>query len=219
MTILMPVNDSPIAIHMLGIGSQAGLRHKSMLTYQVEAERMHSTQRLNGAPMRLTSWRSSMTFPSALRLAIFVAVLLHAPVPGHAQQGPFAGLSGSWSGGGSIKLANGQRERLRCRANYTVRENGMRLDQNLRCASDSYRFDVNSNIVSEAGRLSGSWTETSASGSVSGRVNGSQIQARIDGAGFSADLGLNTRGDLQSVTIESPGHEVTEVAVALTRTG
>jgi hypothetical protein len=102
-----------------------------------------------------------------------------------------------------------------------VRENGTRLDQNLRCASDSYRFDVNSNIVSEAGRLSGSWTETSrnASGSVSGRVNGSQIQARIDGAGFSANLSLNTRGDRQSVTIESPGHEVTEVAVALTRTG
>jgi hypothetical protein len=102
-----------------------------------------------------------------------------------------------------------------------VRENGTRLDQNLRCASDSYRFDVNSNIVSEAGRLSGSWTETSrnASGSVSGRVNGSQIQARIDGVGFSAYLGLNTRGDRQSVTIESPGHEVTEVAVALTRTG
>jgi hypothetical protein len=192
-----------------------------MLTYQVEAGRMHCTQGVNGAPMRLTSWRSSRTFPSALRLAIFVAVLLHAPVPGHAQQGPFAGLSGSWSGGGSIKLANGQRERLRCRANYTVRENGTRLDQNLRCASDSYRFDVNSNIVSEAGRLSGSWTETSrnASGSVSGRVNGGQIQARIDGAGFSANLSLNTRSDRQSVTIESPGHEVTEVAVALTRTG
>lgn len=110
---------------------------------------------------------------------------------------------------------------LRCQANYTVRENGMRLNQNLRCASDSYRFDVNSDIVSEAGRLSGSWTETSrnASGSVSGHVNGSQIQTRIDGAGFSADLSLNTRGDRRSVTIESPGQEVTEVAVALTRTG
>ena len=164
---------------------------------------------------------SSRTFPAAMRMVLFVVALLYSPVPSHAQQGPFAGLSGSWSGGGSIKLANGQRERLRCRANYTVRENGTRLDQNLRCASDSYRFDVNSNIVSEAGRLSGSWTEISrsASGSVSGRVNGSQIQARIDGAGFSADLGLNTRGDRQSVTIESLGHEVTEVAVALTRTG
>jgi hypothetical protein len=53
---------------------------------------------------------------------------------------------------------------------------------------------------------------------VSGRVSGGQIQARIDGAGFSASLTVNMRGDRQSVTIESPGHEVTEVSVALTRT-
>ena len=108
----------------------------------------------------------------------------------------------------------------RCRANYNVGENGTRLVQSLRCASDSYRFDVNSNIVSEGGTLSGSWTETSrnASGSVSGRVSGGQIQARIDGAGFSAQLTLSTRGDRQSVTIESPGHDITEVSVALTRT-
>ena len=100
-----------------------------------------------------------------------------------------------------------------------VSENGTRLQQSLRCASDSYRFDVNANIVSEGGTLSGSWTETSrnASGSVSGRVSGGQIQAKIDGAGFSASLVVSTRGDRQSVTIEAPGHEVTEVSVALTR--
>jgi hypothetical protein len=160
------------------------------------------------------------TFPRTMRLAIFVVALLHSSVPSHAQQGPFASLIGSWSGAGFIKLANGQRERLRCRANYTVGENGTRLVQSLRCASDSYRFDVNSNIVSEGGTLSGSWTETSrnASGSVSGRVSGGQIHARIDGAGFSAQLTLSTRGDRQSVTIESPGHDITEVSVALTRT-
>jgi hypothetical protein len=165
------------------------------------------------------SWRSSRTFPAAMRLAIFVVALLHSPVPSHAQQAPFVGLSGSWSGSGFIKLASGQRERLRCRANYNVGENGTRLGQSLRCASDSYRFDVNSNIVSEAGTLRGSWTETSrnASGSVSGRASGGQIQARIDGAGFSANLVVSTRGDRQSVTIESPGHEITEVSVALTR--
>jgi len=56
-----------------------------------------------------------------------------------------------------------------------------------------------------------------ATGSVSGRVSGGQIQARIDGAGFSASLVVSTRGDRQSVTIEAPGHEVTEVSVALTR--
>jgi hypothetical protein len=159
------------------------------------------------------------TYAAALRAAILVLALVNAP-QSDAQQGPFAGLSGAWSGGGFLKSANGQRERLRCRANYNVSESGTRLQQSLRCASDSYRFDVNANIVSEGGTLSGSWTETSrnVSGSVSGRVSGGQIQARIDGAGFSASLVVATRGDRQSVTIEAPGHEVSEVSVTLSRT-
>ena len=163
---------------------------------------------------------SSRTFPAAMRLALFLVALVHSPVPSHAQQRSFAGLSGSWSGGGFLRSASGQRERIRCRANYQVDENGTRLQQSLRCASDSYRFDVSSNIVADGGVLSGSWSETSrnVSGSVSGRVHGGQIHARIDGAGFSANLIVSTRGDRQSVTIESPGHEITEVSVALTRT-
>jgi hypothetical protein len=190
-----------------------------MAIHQFETGWAHSTRRRFAEPMRLMSWGLSTTFAAALRPAIFAAALLSFPAPSHAQHGPFVALGGSWSGGGFIRLASGQRERLRCRANYHVGENGTRLQQSLRCASDSYRFDVNSNIVSEGGALTGSWSETSrnVSGSVSGRVNGSQIQARIDGAGFSANLVVNTRGDRQSVTIQSPGHEVTEVSVTLTR--
>jgi hypothetical protein len=185
-----------------------------MVIYRDEA----STQRRYAEPMRVMLRRSSTAFDATLRAAILGTALLHA-APSHAQQGPFAGLSGAWSGGGFLKSVSGQRERLRCRANYNASENGTRLQQSLRCASDSYRFDVNANIVSEDGTLSGSWTETSrnVSGSVSGRVSGGQIQARIDGAGFSASLAVSTRGDRQSVTIEAPGHEVTEVSIALTR--
>jgi hypothetical protein len=170
--------------------------------------------------MCLMSWGWS-TFAAALRAAIFAAALLHfLPAPSLAQHGPFVGLSGTWSGGGFIRLSSGQSERLRCRANYHVGENGTRLQQSLRCASDSYRFDVSSNIVAEGGTLTGSWSETSrnVSGSVSGRVSGNQILARIEGAGFSANLVLNTRGDRQTVLIQSPGHEVTEVSVTLART-
>jgi hypothetical protein len=95
-----------------------------MSTYQLEAGR---TLKL----MRFISWTSSTTFAAALRAAIFAAALFHFPAPSHAQHGPFAGLSGGWSGGGFIRLASGQRERLRCRANYDVSENGTRLQQNL----------------------------------------------------------------------------------------
>jgi hypothetical protein len=192
-----------------------------MALYLVETGRTHITRGRYPEPMRSISWGWSRTYATALRAAIFAAALLHSPVPGHAEQGPFASLSGSWSGGGFVRLANGQRERLRCRANYQVSENGTRVQQSLRCASDSYRFDVNAQIVSEGGALTGTWSETSrnASGSVSGRVNGGQIQARIDGAGFYANLDLTTLGNRQSVTIDSPGHEVTQVFATFTRKG
>src|SRR5258708_10041657 len=87
------------------------------------------------------------TFPRTMRLAIFVVALLHSSVPSHAQQGPFAGLMGSWAGAGFIKLANGQRERLRCRADYTAGDNGTRLAPSLRCATCDNRYRVHLSIV------------------------------------------------------------------------
>ncbi|MBV5270452.1 MAG: hypothetical protein JZU55_11835, partial [Afipia sp.] len=52
-----------------------------------------------------------------------------------AQSGqPFAGMSGVWSGKGSISLEGGTREAIRCRATYAVRSDGNALQQTLRCA-------------------------------------------------------------------------------------
>ncbi len=51
--------------------------------------------------------------------------------------------------------------------------------------------------------------------SVSGRVSSGEIRARIDGAGFSTRLALNTQDDRQSVVIGSLGHDITEVSVAI----
>src|ERR1700744_1237291 len=57
-------------------------------------------------------------------------------------KGPFARLAGSWSGSGTIAASNGSRERIRCVATYAVGGGGHALAQNLRCASDSYKFFV-----------------------------------------------------------------------------
>src|SRR5690606_31567468 len=77
----------------------------------------------------------------------------------HAETGVFKGLSGHWSGGGTVALAGGPKERIRCKAVYSV--SGHELHQRLRCASDSYRFDLSSTVREQGGRLSGSWSETS----------------------------------------------------------
>lgn len=132
--------------------------------------------------------------------------------------GVFAGLAGNWSGTGTIHLSNGSNERIRCRAAYQT-DGAASLRQNLRCASDSYTFDLTSNVRSEGGAVSGNWTETTrgASGSVQGRASPGQLQAQVAGSGFSASLSLSTRGDRQSVSIRSEGTELTGVNITLAR--
>jgi hypothetical protein len=153
--------------------------------------------------------------------AVAVGLVMAFLAPGaHAQaSGAFAGLEGAWSGTGTITLSSGASERIRCRAAYRVAENGQNLTQNLRCASDSYNFDLRSSVRYEGGAISGNWSETTrnASGSISGRAGGGEIQASVRGASFSAGLSLATRGDRQSVSIRSQGSELSQVSIVLSR--
>jgi hypothetical protein len=152
-------------------------------------------------------------------VAVSVILLLLSGVPGHAQQGPFADLAGSWSGGGQVTLSGGSRERLQCRANYSVRGGGSNLQLALRCASDSYNFDFRGNAKYSGGAVTGSWSEATqnAGGQFSGRASGNHIGARIEGASFSASLSMTTNGNRQSISIRSPGSEFSDVAITLTR--
>src|SRR5260370_24607758 len=119
----------------------------------------------------------------ALALAGGVAFLVAAFAPGsHAERavGPFAGLAGAWNGSGRVEMQSGTSERIRCRARYSVRQAGEVLLQELRCASDSYRIDVNSTSQSDVGSLSGTWTELTrnVAGTPSGRASGGSTHTR-----------------------------------------
>jgi hypothetical protein len=167
-------------------------------------------------------WSRRQLHHQALRAGTLAVLLCALASAGSAQRGPagpFAGLGGSWSGSGSLRLQDGGTERVRCRATYAVGEGGVALHQNLRCASDSYRFDLNSNVTYQGGAISGSWSETTRNvqGGVSGRASAGQIDARVDGPGFAANLALTTRGDRQNVSIASAGTELSSVAITLTR--
>jgi hypothetical protein len=156
-----------------------------------------------------------------LKAAIATLALSLLASQGHAQrlELPFAGLAGAWNGSGTITMSNGASERIRCRAGYTVSNQGMNLQQDLRCASDSYRFDVTSSVGYDNGTIFGTWTETTrnATGSVSGRASGGNLQANIQGIGFLATLTVSTRGSSQSVAIRPQGTDVSAVAITLSR--
>lgn len=88
-------------------------------------------------------------------VALVMSSLSLAPSIAFAQSAPFAGLAGVWSGTGSISLAGGSKERIKCRATYSVGDNGNGLQQTLRCASDSYKFELSSNVKNSGGKISG----------------------------------------------------------------
>lgn len=138
----------------------------------------------------------------------------------HAQKGnPFANLPGSWSGPGTITLNTGAKERIRCRAQYRGASSGSDLQLELRCASDSYKFELQSSVSHNGGTISGTWSEQTrgAVGTISGTSSGSQINLRATSPVFSALLAVNTRGNQQSISIQSPGSEISAVAINLSR--
>jgi hypothetical protein len=142
-----------------------------------------------------------------IKAAGVTAALLLSVSAGHAQSRPFVGLDGAWSGNGTISLSDGSSERIRCRANYKVDGSGLGLKQNLRCASDSYKFDLSSDVTSQGDRISGNWTEASRNimGNLQGTAGGGKMEVLVEAPGFSANLLLRTSGNKQTVQISSKG--------------
>jgi hypothetical protein len=157
----------------------------------------------------------------ASQLAVAAAVLLAATVCATAQSGPFAGMGGSWGGGGHLSLNNGTKERIRCRATYSVADNGNRLQQSLRCASDSYNFDLRSDVHNQNGQVSGSWNEVTRAigGMLSGRARKGQFDVNVLNPAFNVRLRLISNGSRQSVTISSTGGPVTGASISLAKRG
>jgi len=133
--------------------------------------------------------------------------------------GPFEGMSGSWTGSGTVSMSTGTKERITCKAQYVTKEDGNNFQQALRCQSASYKFEINAYVDHNGGSLSGYWTEliNNVRGGVSGRASGDSVQARLSGTGFAADLMLRTRGTSQSVVITPSADTNTQVQkVAIT---
>ena len=108
---------------------------------------------------------------------------------------------------GTVALSNGTIENIRCKADYKVNASGLGLKQNLHCASDSYKFDLSSDVTSQGERISGNWSEKSRNifGNLQGTAGGGQIDVFVEASGFAANLNLRTNGNKQNVQIELQG--------------
>jgi hypothetical protein len=151
-----------------------------------------------------TQWVAYLTRSMVFVLALWLFCSGNA-VAQHAG-GAFDDLGGQWAGSGTIDLSNGTREPIKCRATYDLLTDQHRLQLNIRCASDSYNFDLFSNIVLAGHTVSGSWSEStrSVAGTISGTAEGDHVQVHAESSSFTADLSLVTRGDRQTVSIRTP---------------
>jgi hypothetical protein len=157
-------------------------------------------------------------FGQAIKAGCVGAALMLSLSAGHAQSGPFTGFDGSWSGNGTVTLSDGATEHIRCKADYKVNGSGLGLKQNLHCASDSYKFDLSSDVTSQGDRISGNWSEASRNinGYLQGTAGGGQIDVFVEASGFAANLTLRTNGTKQVVQISSKG-EIRGVNITMTK--
>ena len=153
----------------------------------------------------------------ALVSAFFIPLL-----PTAAAMGPFADFSGTWSGTGTVRTGGNAPERIRCNANYRQRGSSQHeVDLQLRCASDSYNFDLAGQFTADdRNEITGQWTERSRNtgGTAIGRANGERLDVHVESGGFAADLVMVTRNRRQSVTIDSQGGgQTVKASISLSR--
>ena len=152
------------------------------------------------------TFQTSKFFAQTRRLtfaavAFFVTGL--AASTAHAQSSAFAGMAGTWAGGGTVTLDDGSKERIRCRATYKV--GGATMEMVLTCASDAYRFNLQAAVIAAGGEVTGTWSETSRNvgGTIQGRGADGSFQVIAAAAGFTAGITLKTAGTKQTIALRA----------------
>ena len=92
------------------------------------------------------------------------------------------------------------------------------MKQTLRCASDSYRFDLTTDVTAQGNNVSGRWSETSRNlnGDLQGSVHGGRIDVFVTANGFAGSLLVTTQGNRQNVSLDSKS-DLRGVAITMTR--
>ncbi len=156
---------------------------------------------------------------AALPVAAVAMLLMSTPGRAERAASPFVHFPGNWSGEGKLTLSSGTTERIRCRASYAVDGGGASLRLQLRCASDSYKFDLSSTATYSGNEISGIWSEAghNAAGQLTGTATGNKISIRANGQTFSAFMNLTTTASRQTISITSPGSELQAVNITLSK--
>jgi hypothetical protein len=152
------------------------------------------------------------------RVGLVIALTFLVATTCHAQSiAPFERLAGQWSGSGTIELSGGTHESIKCRAAYDVLNDQRKLQLSIRCASESFNFDLRASAVYSGGAISGNWSESNrgVAGTISGRAEGDRFQVVARSSSYSATLAVVTHGGRQSVTIRAQDNQASIKSVSI----
>ncbi len=161
--------------------------------------------------------RSAGVFSGVALATIMVAAASSSISAAVEQPTIFVSLSGDWAGDGNVATKAGSNESIRCRAKYTVNDRGDYLQQALRCASDSYKFEISSTMSYSNGGIVGTWADAIANvaGQLTGNVYPDRIKGSVNGSLFSASVAVITDGTRQSVNIEPTGTSIKAITITM----
>ena len=126
-------------------------------------------------------------------------------------------LAGKWTGQGALETSSGTRETVKCVVVYEVKSANTVINQNLRCASASYKIDAQTQMKVAGKELSGTWAESSfgTSGTVAGHVRPGGFTIVVDGGLFSARMSVASGKSSQTLNILPAGLAVTKISIGL----
>jgi hypothetical protein len=152
-------------------------------------------------------------------VGITVAMLAGGALAVAALADPIDDLAGFWSGTGSVTLASGNTERVKCQVFYKTSGSNTQLKQTLRCASTDYAINATADLEVKAGQVTGNWEEKTyaVKGEVTGRYSGENFNLTITGANFTAAMNMTLSACKQAINITPKGLDVTKVTIGLAK--
>ena len=164
--------------------------------------------------------RKTSSVPHSAAIAsLSAAAMVSLAHPAFASDG-FSRFAGNWSGRGSIVMADGSREPIRCKAAYAMRPDAEAMNIDMNCGSDSYRVHVLTQLTADGTGFSGAWQETTrqAEGTVTGRLSKSgDMTADLQAIGVSIRLSARADGRRQAIRLQVQGTDVQDVVIDLQR--
>ena len=159
--------------------------------------------------------RPKNSFQFVFQFALAPLLLLTMVAEPTFAASPFKRLAGTWSGGGSVRLTDGKREKIRCRAYYTNKSTNA-LGLAIRCATQSGKIEMRAKLTYSGGGVSGSWEERTynAEGTVTGSASSSKLSMNISGA-LQGSINISISGSSQRVNISTSGGGLKSASISL----